>query len=70
MDQKTMAVFAGSLGRIVKAINVSSEEIEAFIDDPVIEDYYNNLQEVSNDLNGVIYAIEQSLDALTDEGYN
>lgn len=65
-----MAAFAKAIERITKSIRVSSEELEHFLDDPIIEDYYKNMLVVKNDLDSVLYAIEQSLDDATNESYH
>lgn len=70
MDIKTMLALMVALERISKAVKVSSEELEIHIDDPMVSDYFENLQVVKNELDSTIYAIEQSLSSFSDEGYH
>lgn len=67
MELKTMAVFTQAMSRISKSIGVSSEELEPYLGDPVIEEYWHQLIHTKNELDGVIYAVEQSLDEITYE---
>jgi predicted nucleotide-binding protein len=70
VDTKTSVVLVNSLERISRSIKLSMEELETVIDDPVIEDYYNNLKEVEAELDGTLYAIEQALTAADLESYH
>lgn len=67
MDIKTMLALMVALERISKAVKISSEELEIHIDDPMVSDYFANLQVVKNELDSTIYAIEQSLSSFSDE---
>lgn len=70
MDTRTMVVLHKALQRINKSVKASSEELESYLDDPMIADYYNNIRIVEVELDGAIYALEASMDGLTYEGYH
>lgn len=62
MDTKVMAKFSMSLDKLCRSVKNTMEELEPHIDDPVIEDYVNNLKDVANELEGTVYAVEAALD--------
>lgn len=59
MNPLKVAVFHEAIGRISRAIKQSTEQLEPHIDEPVIADYFANLELVGNELEATLYAIEQ-----------
>mgnify|MGYP000554310825 CR=1 FL=1 len=59
MNPLKVAVFHESISRISRAIKTSMEQMEAHLDEPIIADYFANLEVVSTELESTLYAVEQ-----------
>lgn len=70
MDMKTMGVFSDALSDLSRSIDRSLTKLEPHSNEPVIQDYLRYLRTAKNELDGAVYACDETMTGQGDESYH